>query len=69
MNNPMFDEFAKMAGGAMGMAGNVKNDMMQMFQTHLEGLCEQFGLVRRAEFDAVLERLAALEAQISKTEE
>jgi polyhydroxyalkanoate synthesis regulator phasin len=69
MTNPQFlDEMTKMATSAFGMAGNVKNDMADMFRTQIEGICTQMGLAKQSTIDTLVERVAALEDRIAVLE-
>lgn len=73
----LFDDLARMAGGALSSAGALRDEVEARLRERLEAALERMDLVRRDEFDAVREmavqarrenenlaaRLAALEAR------
>ncbi|HEX2581417.1 MAG TPA: accessory factor UbiK family protein [Dongiaceae bacterium] len=77
-NNRLWDDLAKIANGAVGSLGGLKQDMEQRVQAQLERFLGRMNLVTREEFDAVRSmivvcreeqdrlkaQIAALEAQI-----
>lgn len=79
----LFDDLARMAGGARESAGALRDEIEARIRDRIESVLERMDLVRRDEFDAVramavearkhneaLEtRLAALEAAAGKARE
>ena len=78
--NRLFDDLARVAGGALGTLNGVKSEIEIRIAEQVERLLSRMNLVRRDEFDAVqamaakarlaqeaLEaRLAALEAKLAE---
>ena len=76
--NRLFDDFARMAGGALNVLTGFKTEMEQMVRQQMEGWLATLNLVTREEFDAVrdmaakardeqealLARIALLEAKL-----
>ncbi len=52
-NNRLFDDFARMASGAMNAAAGVREELEVLVRRQLERLLERMDLVSREEFDAV----------------
>jgi BMFP domain-containing protein YqiC len=52
-NNRLFDDFARMASGAMNAAAGVREEFEVLVRRQLERLLERMDLVSREEFDAV----------------
>lgn len=52
-NNRLFDDFARMASGAMNAAAGVREEFEVLVRRQLERLLERMELVSREEFDAV----------------
>ena len=79
--NRLFDDFARMAGGALNMLTGFKTEVEQMVRQQMEGWLATLNLVTREEFDAVrdmaakardeqealLARIALLEAKLDGT--
>ena len=79
--NRFFDEFAKMMTEAAGAADGLKREMTNVMRSQAERMLQDMDVVRREEFEAVkamaekaraenqiLEaRIAALEAQITRS--
>ena len=79
--NRIFDDFARLAGGAAGTLSEVREEMENMVRARVERVASDFNLVPREEFDAVKavaakarseqekleKRVAALEAQLAKS--
>lgn len=76
--NRLFDDFARMAGGALNMLTGFKTEVEQLVRQQMEGWLANLNLVTREEFDAVrdmaakardeqealLARIALLEAKL-----
>ena len=52
-NNRLFDDFARMASGAMNAAAGVREEFEVLVRRQLERLLDRMDLVSREEFDAV----------------
>src|ERR1700731_2768380 len=79
--NRLFDDFARMAGGALNMLTGFKTEVEQMVRQQMEGWLSNLNLVTREEFEAVrdmaakardeqealLTRIALLEAKLDGT--
>ena len=52
-NNRLFDDLAKMAGGAFTVLTGAKNEMEAALRTQMENFLGTMNLVSREEFDAV----------------
>jgi hypothetical protein len=73
--NRIFDDIAKVAGGALSALGSLKQEIEGMIRDRLERYMADANFVPRAEFDAVKEMAAkartendALEARIAALE-
>ena len=80
--NRVFDDMARVAGGALGVAGSLRGEIEARVRAQLDRVLSNMDLVTRDEFDAVKamaakareeqeqaeERLAALEARLAKLE-
>ena len=78
----VLDDLARMASGAAGAAGAVRDEMEAMVRDRLQQLLDSMDLVRREDFEAVQEmaqnarmeqerleaRVAALEARLAETD-
>ena len=76
----IFDDLARVASGAAGAAGAVRDEMESMVRDRLQTLLDSMDLVRREDFEAVQEiaqnarmeqerleaRVAALEARLAE---
>jgi len=81
-NNRLFDEFAKLMNDASSVAQGVRREVETMARGQAERFLADMDLVRREDFDAVMElasnarmevdalkdRVAALEARLAKIE-
>lgn len=79
--NRLFDDMARMAGGALNMLTGFKAEMEQMIRQQMESWLSTLNLVTREEFEtvrqmaakardeqeALLSRIAALEAKLGAT--
>ena len=77
----VLDDLARVASGAAGAAGAVRDEMESMVRDRLQTLLDSMDLVRREDFEAVQEmaqnarmeqerleaRVAALEARLAET--
>lgn len=80
--NRLFDDFAKMAGGALNMLTGFKTELEQIVRQQMEGWVANLNLVTREEFEtvrqmaakardeqeALLARIAQLEAKLGSSE-
>ena len=78
--NRLLDDLARVAGGALGVASGMRGEIEARLREQFERVLARMDLVTREEFDAVramavkareeqeelAERLAAMEAQITK---
>lgn len=78
--NRLFDDMARMAGGALNMLTGFKAEMEQMIKSQMENWLSTLNLVTREEFEtvrqmaakardeqeALLARIAALEAKLGE---
>ncbi len=62
--HPLFDDLAKLASSAAGVAQGVGEEARTFWNSQLERIIIDMDLVRRDEYDAALDRIAALEAKI-----
>ena len=68
--NPLFNDLAKVAGAALGVAGGVRDELEAQIRSRLDRVLAQMDLVTREEFEAVREMAAkAREEQESLREE
>lgn len=58
-----FEDFSKIAGGALGAAGGLKADIEALARTQASRLIQEFDLVRRDEFEAVRDMAANARAE------
>tara|TARA_R110000782_G_scaffold95336_1_gene179317 strand:- start:44 stop:283 length:240 start_codon:yes stop_codon:yes gene_type:complete len=63
--NPIFDEFAKLTTGAMGLAQAAGDEAKAAFRSQSDRLVAEMDLVRRDEFDALKAEIVALRAEIA----
>ncbi len=77
----IFDDLARVASGAAGAAGAVRDEMESMVRDRIQSVLDSMDLVRREDFEAVQEmaqnarmeqerleaRVAALEARLAET--
>jgi len=59
----IFDDAARMAGGAMGTLAGIRREMEALARQQFDRLLGQLDLVTRDEFDAVKEMAAAARAE------
>jgi BMFP domain-containing protein YqiC len=62
--NPFFDEFAKLATGAAGVAQGVGEEARSFWRAQVERIIADMDMVRRDEFDAVKDLAAAARAEV-----
>jgi len=79
--NRLFDDFARMAGGALNMLTGFKSEVEQLVRSQMENWVSTLNLVTREEFEtvrqmaakardeqeALLVRIAALEAKLGSS--
>lgn len=73
--NRIFDDFARLAGSAAGLAHGVGQEAQTVMRSQMERLVNELDLVPREEFDAMREvalqaqaKAAALEARVAALE-
>jgi BMFP domain-containing protein YqiC len=80
LKNPVLDDLARLATGAMGAAAGIKGEAEALFRERLARILDSMELVNREEFEAVKamaarsreeqdrlnERIAALETELAK---
>jgi BMFP domain-containing protein YqiC len=62
--NPFFDEFAKLATGAAGVAQGVGEEARSFWRSQVERIIADMDMVRRDEFDAVKDLAAAARTEV-----
>jgi BMFP domain-containing protein YqiC len=62
--NPFFDEFAKLATGAAGVAQGVGEEARSFWRAQVERIIADMDMVRRDEFDAVKDLAAAARTEV-----
>jgi BMFP domain-containing protein YqiC len=62
--NPIFDEFAKLATGAAGVAQGFGEEARAIWRAQVERIIADMDMVRRDEFDAVKDLAAAARAEV-----
>ena len=62
--NPIFDEFAKLATGAAGVAQGVGEEARSFWRSQIERMIADMDMVRRDEFDAVKDLAAAARTEV-----
>lgn len=62
--NPIFDEFAKLATGAAGLAQGMGEEARAMWRAQVERIIADMDMVRRDEFDAVKELAASSRREV-----
>ena len=60
INNKFFDEFTKLATGAVSAAGGVYDEVKEMAKNQGEKIVNDMELVRREDFDVVKEMVSRL---------
>ncbi len=66
--NRIFDDIAKVAGGALSALGSLKQEIEGMIRDRLERYMADANFVPRAEFDAVKEMAAKARTENEKLE-
>lgn len=66
--HPLFDDLAKIAQSAAGIAQGVGDEARTFWQSQMERIIIDMDLVRREELDVLNDRIAALEAKLAQTE-
>lgn len=64
--HPFFDDIAKLANSAAGVAQGVSEEARTFFNSQMERFIADMDLVRRDEYDILLERVEKLEALVSE---
>ena len=64
--NRIFDDLAKVAGGALSALGSLKQEIEAMIRDRLERTMADASFVRREEFDAVKEMASAARLENEK---
>ena len=64
----IFEDLARVAGGALGAAGGLKADAEALMRTQAAKLIEEFDLVRREDFEAARAMAANARAGQEKAE-
>ncbi|MFC3229629.1 accessory factor UbiK family protein [Marinibaculum pumilum] len=74
--NPLFDDLARLASGAMGTAQSVKEEMEVLMRSRMERWATEMAFATREEVDAAMaaatvaeERVAALSARVAELEQ
>ena len=67
--NRFFDDFARMAGGAMGALGGIRQEFETRLREQLERWLASMDLVTREEFDAVHAMAAKARAEQERLEQ
>ena len=67
--NRFFDDFARMAGGAMGALGGIRQEFEARLREQLERWLASMDLVTREEFDAVHAMVAKARAEQERLEQ
>jgi BMFP domain-containing protein YqiC len=62
--NPIFDEFAKLATGAAGLAQGMGEEARAIWRAQVERIIADMDMVRRDEFDAVKELAASSRREV-----
>lgn len=62
--HPFFDDLAKLANSAAGVAQGVGDEARTFFNSQFDRLIADMDLVRRDEYEILLDRINALEAKI-----
>ena len=67
-DNKFFDDMAKMAGSAMNMFSDARDQIQNEVRARIDDAALRLDLVPRADLDAALERLKALETRVTALE-
>lgn len=63
--SPLFEEFARLTTGAMGLAQAAGEEARSAFRAQSDRLVAELDLVRRDEYDALKAEVAALRAELA----
>ena len=63
--NPLFDDLARLASGAMGTAQSVKEEMEVLIRSRMERWAADMAFATREEVDAAMTAATAAEARIA----
>lgn len=63
--HPFFDDLSKIASSAAGTLHGLGEEAKTFWQSQLERIVTDMDLVRRDEYEILLDRVASLEAQIA----
>lgn len=63
--HPLFDDLSKIATSAAGTLQGIGEEAKAFWQARLEAIIADMDLVRRDEYDVLLDRVAALEAALA----
>ncbi len=66
--HPLFDDLAKLANSAAGVAQGVSDEARTFFNSQFDRIITDMDLVRRDEYDILLDRLSLLESKIAQLE-
>ncbi|WP_206378393.1 accessory factor UbiK family protein [Sneathiella limimaris] len=68
-DSKIFDDFAKLASGALGTAQGMKAEMDNLMHQQMERMLSKMDLVPRDEFDAVKAMVVSLSDKVEQQEE
>lgn len=66
--HPLFDDLAKLANSAAGVAQGVTDEARTFFNSQFDRIIADMDLVRRDEYEILLDRLSNLENKIAHLE-
>lgn len=66
--HPLFDDLAKLANSAAGVAQGVTDEARTFFNSQFDRIIADMDLVRRDEYEILLDRLSNLENKIAQLE-
>lgn len=67
--SPLFDEFARLTTGAMGLAQAAGDEARAAMRAQADKLAVEFDLVRKDELEALKAEVAALRAEVQALKE
>lgn len=67
--NPLFDEFARLTTGAMGLAQTAGDEAKAAMRAQADKIAVEFDLVRKDELEALRAEIAALRAEVQALKE
>ena len=67
--SPLFDEFARLTTGAMGLAQATGDEARAAMRAQADKLAVEFDLVRKDELEALKAEVAALRAEVQALKE